>query len=141
MRNRSAASHHVRRPLKSARKGDPLTPREWQVLTLMTQGMENKVIARYFGISARTVEIHRARIVVKLGARTSLNAAIIALVHGITSLDAEVHAEEQPTPRTGQTSNRSMADAAAWVRRGGKLGLPQPDMMPPTPAQRISLTR
>lgn len=111
--------------LNYAEKGDDLTPREWQVLTLLTQGMENKHIAQHLGISPRTVEIHRANGIVKLGAGTSLHASILALVYCITSLDAEVHAEERPaTPRIGPKSESAIRDVNAWLERGGRLGLP-----------------
>jgi two-component system, LuxR family, response regulator FixJ len=45
-----------------------LTPRERQVLGLMTQGKPNKVMAHELGVSQRTVEIHRARVMEKSGA-------------------------------------------------------------------------
>jgi RNA polymerase sigma factor (sigma-70 family) len=45
-----------------------LTPREYEVLTLTTLGLTNKDIARQLGISPRTVENHRARMMEKMGA-------------------------------------------------------------------------
>ncbi|MTW21864.1 response regulator transcription factor [Allochromatium palmeri] len=45
-----------------------LTPREHEVLTLTTCGLTNKDIARQLGISPRTVENHRARMMEKMGA-------------------------------------------------------------------------
>jgi two-component system, LuxR family, response regulator FixJ len=45
-----------------------LTPREHQVLELMTHGKPNKVMAHELGVSQRTVEIHRARVMEKSGA-------------------------------------------------------------------------
>lgn len=44
-----------------------LTAREQQVFSLVAQGLSTKEIARRFGISPRTVEIHRARVQRKLG--------------------------------------------------------------------------
>ena len=45
-----------------------LTPREREVLDLVTQGKANKVIAGDLNVSQRTVEIHRARVMEKMGA-------------------------------------------------------------------------
>jgi RNA polymerase sigma factor (sigma-70 family) len=48
-----------------------LTPREQQVLDMVVSGMPNKAIAIDLGLSERTVEIHRSRVMTKMGA-TSL---------------------------------------------------------------------
>ena len=47
-----------------------LTPRETQVMNLICEGMANKVIAIELGISERTVELHRGRVMHKLGVRS-----------------------------------------------------------------------
>lgn len=47
-----------------------LTPRERQVLDLVVAGRANKVVAIELGISERTVELHRARGMRKMGARS-----------------------------------------------------------------------
>ena len=47
---------------------DSLTPREREVLTLVTSGKANKVMAGDLGVSQRTVEIHRARVMEKMHA-------------------------------------------------------------------------
>lgn len=49
---------------------DSLTPREQEVLQLVTQGKANKVMAGDLGVSQRTVEIHRARVMEKMGAHS-----------------------------------------------------------------------
>lgn len=46
-----------------------LTEREKEVFDLLIEGQQNKVIAHKLGISTRTVEVHRARVMEKLGAR------------------------------------------------------------------------
>lgn len=43
-----------------------LTPREQEVFRRVTDGMHNREIAQEFGISPRTVEVHRARLLDKL---------------------------------------------------------------------------
>ncbi len=49
---------------------ETLTPREREVMSLVVQGNANKVIAQDLGVSQRTVEIHRARVMEKMGARS-----------------------------------------------------------------------
>lgn len=44
-----------------------LTPRESEVMELVVAGRHNKEIAETLGISVRTVEVHKARIMAKLG--------------------------------------------------------------------------
>lgn len=55
-----------------------LTPRETEVMELVVQGCANKVIAQDLGVSQRTVEIHRARVMEKMGMR-SLAALVRAV--------------------------------------------------------------
>jgi two-component system response regulator FixJ len=82
--NRMALSQHskIRTRLES------LTPREREVLELMTRGKPNKVMAADLGISQRTVEIHRARVMEKMEARSLAQA-----VRMMMDLDNSVVAE------------------------------------------------
>jgi FixJ family two-component response regulator len=52
------------------RRFDSLTQREHQVLDLVVDGRANKVIAIDLELSERTVEIHRANVMEKMGARS-----------------------------------------------------------------------
>jgi FixJ family two-component response regulator len=63
-----------------------LTERERDVLKLAIQGYANKEIARHLGISHRTVEIHKSKIMHKTGAVNLLDLARIAHV-GEVELD------------------------------------------------------
>jgi FixJ family two-component response regulator len=72
---RAAAEGCRRREIQ--RRTAVLTGREQQVLSLLVRGFSTKEIARELDISPRTVEIHRAQIASKTGARTL--AAMIAL--------------------------------------------------------------
>jgi two-component system response regulator FixJ len=49
---------------------ESLTPRERQVMEMVVDGAANKVIAIDLGLSERTVEIHRAKVMEKMGARS-----------------------------------------------------------------------
>ena len=59
---------HVKAELKHKAEAtiSKLTPREKEVLDKLVEGLLNKVIAYELGISTRTVEVHRARIMEKL---------------------------------------------------------------------------
>lgn len=48
------------------KRKDALSPREAEVLDLLVQGMDNRRIAEMLGISHRTVEVHKARVLDKL---------------------------------------------------------------------------
>ena len=63
---------------------DSLTTREREVLTLVTRGKANKVMAGDLGVSQRTVEIHRARVMEKMGA-----ASLAQLVRMMLDLEAQ----------------------------------------------------
>jgi FixJ family two-component response regulator len=53
-----------------ARRIETLTPRERQVMEKVVDGAANKVIAIDLDLSERTVEIHRAKVMEKMGARS-----------------------------------------------------------------------
>ena len=58
---------------------DILTPRECEVVVQITSGASNKEVGRHLGISPRTVEVHRARIMEKLCARNAADLVRIVL--------------------------------------------------------------
>jgi FixJ family two-component response regulator len=72
-RRRSAEKNEAQRLL------DLLTPREFEVMELVTTGMLNKQIAGELGTAQKTVKVHRGRVMQKLGI-TSV-AELVRLVH------------------------------------------------------------
>jgi two-component system response regulator FixJ len=71
-----------------------LTDREHQVLTGVLDGLQNKMIAYHLGISSRTVEVHRANVMAKMGARN-----LAELMRMAMTIDAAAQSTE-----TGRTS-------------------------------------
>lgn len=57
-----------------------LSPREREVLDGLVAGRANKTIAGQLGISVRTVEVHRARMLVRLGTHSLAEAVRLAVI-------------------------------------------------------------
>jgi len=63
---------------------DSLTPREREVLALVASGKANKAMAADLGLSERTIEIHRARVMEKMGA-----SSLAQLVRMVLNLEED----------------------------------------------------
>jgi DNA-binding NarL/FixJ family response regulator len=79
--------------LKNGNQADPAeltrpkpTPREVEIIRLLAEGKANKVIAADLGITIRTVETHRARIMVKLGLHSLAELVHYAIRQKIVTL-------------------------------------------------------
>jgi two-component system response regulator FixJ len=66
------------RNLSPVKALDSLTRREKEVLIRFADGSPNKVVAHRLGLSVRTVELHRANMMKKLGVRSLSQALLIA---------------------------------------------------------------
>ncbi len=62
---------------------EDLTPRETEILGLLAEGQSNKVIARNLGISDGTVKLHVKAILRKLDVHSRVEAAVLAVEHGL----------------------------------------------------------
>jgi two-component system response regulator FixJ len=82
--NQQRAKRDERRLALSA-----LTPREREVLSLLVEGHQNKVVAAHLGISIRTVEHHRSHLMAKMKARTLLH--LVRMSAGITNPPPRPH--------------------------------------------------
>lgn len=61
---------------------EPLTSREQDVLDCIVKGESNKEAARRLGISPRTIEVHRSRIMEKLDAKNAADLIRIVMSEG-----------------------------------------------------------
>ncbi|HEV7963279.1 MAG TPA: response regulator transcription factor [Actinoplanes sp.] len=71
------------RQAERARQLESLTPRERQILGLMTEGMDNRDIARQLGVSYTTVRSHVRHLLSKLSAHSKLEAVVKAAEWGL----------------------------------------------------------
>lgn len=74
---------------EAVRRIGALSRRETDVLRGLVAGLPNKVIAHRLGLSPRTVEMHRAKMMAKLGLRSLPYALRLAYSAGLPALDAE----------------------------------------------------
>jgi DNA-binding NarL/FixJ family response regulator len=70
----------------AAGAGEPLTPRERDVLQLMAEGLPNKLIAARLSISEHTAKFHVSAIMTKLGAASRTEAVTIGARRGLLIL-------------------------------------------------------
>ena len=71
---------HIHQAVDSAQRIARLSPREREVLDALVAGAPNKVIAFDLGLSVRTVEVHRARMMERLGTRQLAEAIRLAVL-------------------------------------------------------------
>jgi two-component system nitrate/nitrite response regulator NarL len=78
-----AAGDEPGRDARSPGGSGSLTPRELEVLRMLTKGSANKEIARAIGVAEVTVKLHTRRILEKLGVRNRAAAAALAVSRGL----------------------------------------------------------
>lgn len=89
--NRSEAviASSSRQALAAARI-ENLSRREREILAGMVEGLSNRLIGEHLAISPRTVELHRANLLSKLGAKHSAEAIRIAIEASLPVFDAAI---------------------------------------------------
>jgi two-component system response regulator FixJ len=75
---------------KAKAKMAVLSRREEEILRGLLAGLPNKVLARRLDISLRTVEMHRANMMTRLGAESLAEALMVAIVAGVEPLGPEL---------------------------------------------------
>ena len=84
----SASGRTDRETAEAAERIATLSPRERQVLDALVAGRPSKVIAHDLGISVRTVEVHRARMLERLGTRRLAEAIRLAVLADLAPVRA-----------------------------------------------------
>jgi two-component system response regulator FixJ len=78
--SRASRSDRLSELEEASRRIAALSPREREVLDALVAGRSNKVIAFDLGLSVRTVEVHRARMMDRLGVRQLAEAVRLAVM-------------------------------------------------------------
>ena len=73
-------------PVDGGPPGEPLTPREREVLELLGQGLSNRRIAERLGISEHTAKFHVASVCGKLGAASRTEAVSRGIRRGLVTV-------------------------------------------------------
>ncbi|HWN51293.1 MAG TPA: response regulator [Xanthobacteraceae bacterium] len=84
-----------RESVVAAKRMAKLSPRERQVLDGLVAGRSTKQMAYDLGISARTVEVHRARMLARLGTHSLAEAIRLAVLAGLPPADLEANAADR----------------------------------------------
>jgi DNA-binding NarL/FixJ family response regulator len=89
---------------------DPLSPREREVLQLLAEGKNVKEIGALLGISARTAETHRSRLMAKLNIHEIAGLVRYAIEHGLISITPPIRHDRKldavPPPNGGTDSEQ-----------------------------------
>ena len=99
-----------------------LTPREVDIGLALMRGMANKSAAHALGISVRTVEMHRAHILEKLGVKSLAEAAVLMTEAGLTLAEPEGPSGRQRFALDFCLSRKAAAASPASLSRGSGPG-------------------
>lgn len=88
-------------PVESAENIQSLTRREREVLILLINGYQNKMIGYELGISQRTVEVHRARLMRRLNVKTFADLIRLTVDKESILSEGTVRSSVRNTPQPG----------------------------------------
>jgi DNA-binding CsgD family transcriptional regulator len=92
-----------------------LTRRELEVLSLLCEGLPNKLISRRLNISAATVKCHISRILDELGVSSRLQAVVVAARFGLLGDEAPQDGVPRGTPH-GAFASDGVGDRSMTLR-------------------------
>jgi len=95
----------------------PLTPAEHTVAELVVAGQTNKMIAQELGLSVRTIEAHRARLMGKLGMKS--RTELVRLLAAVAPLSGG--GEEHPFPVSRNQNDAGRAEHVGTYLRAGHV--------------------
>ena len=101
---------------------DGLTRRERDIMGAVIMGETAREIGKAFGISERTVEIHRANVIAKLGAKNMIQAAVLFDRGTVSRETTTMTNPRQPVSPTEQAvldrlqEDRAAGSGATWLR-------------------------
>jgi DNA-binding NarL/FixJ family response regulator len=94
-----------------------LTPRQYDLLRMLQQGLDNAAIARAMGLSVKTVENHLTRLYRQLGVNSRLEAAAYVVAHPeVLAVAGEEAARSDPSSPPGESLRVLVVDDNARYR-------------------------
>jgi non-specific serine/threonine protein kinase len=84
-----AGEAEPRRPVALGKRSATLSQREWEIATLLAEGLRNDQIAARLVVSKRTVENHVSHILAKLGMASRSQVVAWVLAQGLPSPEAQ----------------------------------------------------
>jgi DNA-binding CsgD family transcriptional regulator len=97
----------AREAAEARNKTAALSPREREVLDGLVAGKPNKAIAYDLGISVRTVEVHRARMLERLGTRSTAEAIRLAVIATVAPPSASAQSRPIEPQRRARVAGKS----------------------------------
>lgn len=94
-----------------ARLGQPLTRAEANILKLIIEGKSNREIANILNRSIRTIEVHRAHLMRKLGVDNVIDLVKLGAAMGMINLDTEDLEEPDETDEADEKDEKTEPEA------------------------------
>ncbi len=124
-----------------------LTPREREVMEMLVAGMGNKAIAWEFGLSCKTVEVHRARVMAKMQVDSLVHLVRLVTLQGEgDTMGVSLESDPSGPASVQRTAKLRALDPPAQERRSFPSFVKAPGRRErrktrPEPVRRVALAR